>query len=304
MTARRALPVLLMISGLAHSAEETAGPPVSEGPYKASLSVGWVPDFDLDSGGKAGATLLQASFGGSWQLDPAQRLGFSVQYAQQDWSFDQPAAWGVDTPWQDLSRFALSVPYSRVNTRTGWAYSIIPGMDFSRESGASSSDSFSYGVNAAVTRFLGKDRMIGGGVAIWQRLDGFQAFPFLAINWKLSEHWRLANPFQVSVVGPAGLEAVWSPKPGFEMGFGATWREYEYRLAASNPVAPGGILVDSTIPVYMRAETKFNESARLNLYLGAGVGGEFEFLDANENTVSTEEHSLMPIVGLTFSGQF
>ena len=88
------------------------------------------------------------------------------------------------------------------------------------------------------------------------------------------------------------------------MGFGATWREYEYRLAASNPVAPGGILVDSTIPVYMRAETKFNESARLNLYLGAGVGGEFEFLDADENTVSTEEHSLMPIVGLTFSGQF
>ena len=304
MLIRRVLPVLLLVSGLAQAAGETAGPPASEGPYKASATLGFVPDFDLDSGGTAGATVWQLAFSGNWTFDEVKRLGFSLQYSQQDWSFDQPAAWGVDTPWQDLSRVALAVPYSQVNTSTGWAYSIIPGMDFSRESGASSSDSFSYGVNAAVTRFLDKDRMIGGGVALWQRLDGFQAFPFLAINWKLSEHWRLANPFQVSVVGPAGVEAVWSPKPGFEMGFGATWREYEYRLAASNPVAPGGILVDSTIPVYMRAETKFNESARLNLYLGVGVGGEFEFLDANENTVSTEEHSLMPIVGLTFNGQF
>jgi hypothetical protein len=56
--------------------------------------------------------------------------------------------------------------------------------------------------------------------------------------------------------------------------------------------------------VYMRAETEFNESASLSFYLGVGLGGEFEFLDADENTVSTEEHSVMPLVGLTFTGRF
>ena len=69
-------------------------------------------------------------------------------------------------------------------------------------------------------------------------------------------------------------------------------------------MAPGGVLIDSTIPVYLRAETRFNESARLNLYLGAGVGGELEVLDVNDNTVSTEEHSPMLLLGLTFTGQF
>lgn len=304
MPIRRILPVLLLVSGLAQAAEETSGPPVSEDPFKATATVGWVPDFDLDSGGKAGATLLQLSLSGNRQLDASQRLGFALQYGLQDWSFDDPQAWGTDTPWDALSRISLSVPYTHVNTTSGWAWSLIPAVDFSSESGASGGDSFSYGVNAGLVRFLARDKMIGGGVAVWQRLDGFQAFPFLVIDWKLSEQWKLVNPFAASVVGPAGLEAVWSPKPGFEMGFGATWREYEWRLADDNPVAPGGILVDTTIPVYMRAETEFNESASLSFYLGVGLGGEFEFLDADENTVSTEEHSLMPLVGLTFTGRF
>jgi hypothetical protein len=295
------IPALLVYSSLS-LAQETAS--VSTEPYSASATVGWIPGFDLDSGGTASAIIWQASFSGNWKLDDAQRLGFSLQYGQQDWSFDDPQAWGVATPWQTLSRVAVSVPYSHVNTKTGWAYTLIPGLDFARERDASSSDSFSYGLNAGVARFLDKDRMIGGGVAVWQRLDGFQAFPYVAVNWKLSEHWKIANPFQVSVVGPAGLEAVWMPVNNFEMGFGATWREFQYRLAANNPVAPNGILVDSTIPVYMRAETKFSDAARLNLYLGAGVGGEFEFLDENENTVSTESHSLMPLIGLTFTGKF
>ena len=302
MSIRRMLPVLLMVSAMTQAADEPAAS--ADSPYKANLSIGWLPDFDLDSGGKASATLWQAAFSGNWQLDEAQRLGFSVTYGQQDWSFDQPQAWGVATPWDTLSRVSLSVPYTHINTSTGWAYSLIPSVDFSSERDASSSDSFSYGLNAGIARFAARDKMIGGGVALWQRLDGFQAFPFLLIDWKLSEHWRIANPFAVSVVGPAGVEAVWSPKPGFEMGFGATWREYEWRLATSNPVAPGGVLIDSTIPVYLRAETRFNESARLNLYLGAGVGGEFEFLDVNDNTVSTEEHSPMLLLGLTFTGQF
>ena len=302
MPIRRLLPALLLASGLAQAAEEPAA--AANTPYKASLSIGWVPDFDLDSGGKAGATLLQASFGGNWQLDQAQRLGFSVNYSQQDWSFDQPQAWATDTPWDTLSRFAVSVPYTRINTRTGWAYSLIPGIDYASERDASGSDSFSYGLNAGIARFKSREQMIGVGVALWQRLDGFQAFPFVLVDWKLSDTWRIANPFSVSVVGPAGVEAVWSPKPGFEMGFGTTWREYEWRLSNSNPVAPGGILIDRTIPVYMRAETQFNESLRLNFYLGAGVGGEFEFLDENDNTVSTEEHSLMPLVGLNLQGTF
>lgn len=304
MTLRIFVAALLLTPALARSQTDETQAAAADAPFKATATVGWVPDFDLDSGGKAGATLLQLSLSGTRQLDASQRLGFAVQYGRQDWSFDDPQAWGTDSPWDALSRISLSVPYSHVNTANGWAWSVIPAVDFSSESGAGGGDSFSYGMNAGLVRFLARDKMIGGGVAIWQRLDGFQAFPYLVIDWKLSEHWKLVNPFAASVVGPAGLEAVWSPKPGFEMGFGATWREYEWRLADDNPVAPGGILVDSTIPVYLRAETEFTESASLSFYLGVGLGGEFEFLDADENTVSTEEHSLMPIVGLTYSGQF
>ena len=150
MLIRRALPVLLLISGFAHAADEPSMP--VEQPFKASVLLGWIPDFNLDSGGKASATAWLASFGGNWKLDEAHRLGFSLQYGQQDWSFDQPVAWGGQTPWDTLSRASLNVTYFHINTANGWGYAFIPGLEYAAERNASSSDSISYGLSAIVTR--------------------------------------------------------------------------------------------------------------------------------------------------------
>lgn len=275
----------------------------ADGQLSAAATAGWIPDFSLDSGGKASATIWQASVSGSKQLDPQQRLGLAMGFGQQSWSFEQATAWGGVSPWKTLGRATLSMPYSYA-TGGGWVYAIAPGVEYAAESGASQSDSLSYGVSVSAAHYFAPDRMVGLGVAVWQRLESTEAFPFLVVNWKLADQWRLANPFAVSPVGPAGLELTWMPAPRFELGFGGTWRSYEYRLASNNRLAANGVMQDKTVPLFVRAGYAINDSMRLDAYAGAGVGGEFVIQNANGDDVSTEKHSAMPILGLTLSGRF
>ncbi|MBE9608511.1 hypothetical protein [Chitinilyticum piscinae] len=269
----------------------------------AALTGGWIPDFNLDSGGKASATLWQASVSGSKQLDASQRLGVAISFGQQSWSFDQAQAWGGSEPWGTLGRASFSLPYSYAS-QDGWLYSLAPGIEYAAEQGADQGDALSYGASAFVAHYFAPNKMIGLGVAVWQRLEDVQAFPFLVVNWQLGEQWRIANPFAVSPVGPAGLELVWAPDQRFELGLGGTWRSYEYRLAKDNSVAAGGVLKDSSVPVFVRAGYAFNPSLRLDAYAGVGLGGEFVIQNSNGDDQVTEQHSAMPIMGLSLSGRF
>lgn len=263
----------------------------------------YVPDFNLDSGGKASTTWILGSVGAKTQIDPQQSLGVTLKAARQDWSFENPQAWGGVTPWGNLNRVDISLPYTYA-TQSGWLFSVAPNVQYAGETGADQGESMSYGATAFAAKFISPGLMLGLGLGAWTGLEESQIFPFLIVNWQITDALRLGNPFVASPAGPAGLELAWKVAPQMELAAGGTWRSYQTRLATDNKVAANGVLEDNSIPLFVRGSYTVNKAVRFDAYVGSAVSGEFIIYNQNGQKISTEKHDAMPFVSLSMSGTF
>nr|WP_314899065.1 DUF6268 family outer membrane beta-barrel protein [uncultured Deefgea sp.] len=271
--------------------------------WNYSITPVYAPSTDLDGGGEVSTTWLSSSLGATKKIDQNQSLGFSISGSQQSWSFDKPKAWGGVTPWQDLRSAQLTLPYSYA-TADGVIFSFSPGVQYAAEDGADQGESINYGANAFVAKYFSPSLMLGLGVGAWQAFESNNVYPFLIVNWKITDTLSLNNPFVAGPVGPAGLELSWKATPQWELSAGGTWRSYESRLAANNPIATNGVLQNNSVPLFVRASYKMTDSARLDFYAGTAVNGEFTIQNQQGNDVVTEKYSSMPFLGLTLSGKF
>jgi hypothetical protein len=269
-----------------------------------SLTPVMVPEFDLNSGGTADATWMMASVGVTKNLAPRTSLGVDISATRQDWNFNSPKAWGAVTePWGTLHRWSVSVPY-RSATSSGWFYTVAPGVELAAESGASNSDSLSYGATAFAAKMFSPGLMLGLGVSAWSGLEEASVFPFVVVQWQITEQLRLANPFNAGPAGPAGLELSWQASPALQLAAGGTVREFTSRLSAKNQVAANGLLEDSSMPLFVRASYTISKELQLDAYAGAALGGEFKIKNQQNQLVRTEEHDAMPFFAISASGQF
>lgn len=271
--------------------------------WSYSITPVYTPNTDLDSGGQVSTNWLMGSLGASTSLDQNQRLGFNLSASRQEWRFDAPKAWGGKTPWQDLNRLQLSLPYSYA-TASGWIYSLSPGVEYSGEEGADRGESINYGVTTFVANQVTPTLMLGFGVSAWQGASENKLFPFVVVNWKLSDALTLKNPYVAGPVGPAGLELVWQVAPKWALSAGGAVRTYDTRLAKDNAIAANGSLEINTVPVFVSANYAFTADTSLKLYAGAALNGEFVVRNQQGHEISKESYSTMPFLGLTLSGKF
>lgn len=268
-----------------------------------SASYLFTRDFELNRGGEARFNWQQVGIGVQHRLDPQRTLGLDISGGKQKWTFTQPNAWGGRAPWQTLERAGLSVSYQYVS-QDGWIYQIAPGIEYAGEADAKRSDALGYGATGFIARAWSPDLLLGLGISAWSGLENTSAFPFIVIDWRISPSLRLHNPFSAGPVGPAGLELSWSPLPKLELATGATIRSYSSRLAANNTVAAGGVLEQTTVPVFVRAGYAFSPFMRLDAYLGAGLAGKLTLHDAQEREISQEKHDPAPFMAIAVSGTF
>lgn len=271
--------------------------------WNYSITPVYAPNTDLDSGGQVKTTWLMGSLSATTAIDKNQRLGLSLSGSQQQWRFDAPKAWGGKTPWQDLYRMQLSLPYSYA-TASGWVYSLSPGVEYSGEDGADRGESINYGVTTFVANQVSPSLMLGLGLGAWQGAKEDKVFAFLIVNWKVSDSLTLKNPYVAGPVGPAGLELAWQATPKWELSVGGAVRSYDTRLAKDNAIAANGSLEINTVPVFMSANYALTPDASLKLYAGAALNGEFVMNNQQGHEVAKENYSTMPFLGMTLSGRF
>ena len=288
------LAAALSFTAAAHSADVA---------WDYSLSPVYVPSTDLDSGGQVQTTWLMGSLGATKQIDQHQRLGLSLSASQQQWRFDAPKAWRGKTPWQDLYRMQLSLPYSYA-TASAWIFSFSPGVEYSGEDGADFGESTNYGATTFVANQVSPSLLLGLGLSAWQGAKENKVFPFLVVNWKVSDTLTLKNPYVAGPVGPAGLELAWKMSPKWELSAGGAMRSYETRLANANSVAANGSLEINTLPVFISANYAFTPDTSLKLYAGAALNGEFVINNQQGNELVKETYSTMPFLSVTLSGKF
>jgi hypothetical protein len=270
---------------------------------------GWRPSFsitpvyqgsgDLDGGGNysVGSVFLRAGL--TRDLGRGNRAGVVFNYDYSDYSFSNPLSFGGVAPWGSVKRYGMSAPLSFM-LDDGWSAGVTPSIDWFGERDADTSESLTWGaIFTAIKRFDNGNRL-GLGFGAFDRIEETRIFPFLLVDWRLSERWRLVNPLQAGPTGPAGLELDYRLDSGWNMGLGAAWRSNRFRLDKTGSVA-NGIGEERSTPVFLRATRNWGDSMALNIYAGIVTNGRLRVEDASGNGLREVNTGSAPLFGATFS---
>lgn len=312
MTRCRLFPALLVLSMVfasvvphGHAGARPAGSGErdrSNTGYRFSYTPIYQLDTDMDSGGSFDVQRHLLRFDIARFIDRHWTVGLGLSFDYERWNFsDIDGLAGVDI-WDEIFRPGISIPVF-FSTGNHWRLGIIPSLDLAGASGAETSESLSYGVVLSAAYAFGPDLVLGLGGGIFERLDQSELFPYVVIDWKISDRVRLTNPFRAGPVGPAGLELVYTPDGTLEMGAGGAYRSYRFRLDDSSAVADGIGEVNFWAS-FIRVGWRLGAHFRFDINGGALVGGSIAIEDENGNGLGETDHDPAPFIGATVKGRF
>ena len=259
-------------------------------------------EADLDSGGDFDLAGAIVRFGATRDIGGGNRAGVTVNYDYFDYNFKNATAFGGVGPWNILQRYGFSIPLSfRMND--GWTVGVTPSFDWFLENGAKSSDALVWGATFTAAKRFDGGNVLGIGLAAFDRLEETSLIPFVIVDWRLSERWRLINPLPAGPAGGAGLELDYMFDSGWTLGLGAATRRARYRLSEGGPT-PNGIGEMRGVPIFLRASQTFAKTYTLNLYGGVVAGGELRVEDSNGNLLQKEDFDLAPLLGINLTARF
>jgi hypothetical protein len=274
------------------------------GTVTASAAVVGVYQFntDLDDGGDFRWTDLQASGTITRQFTSDFAAGLTLRYDYQDWSFGSPTAFGGNAPWSNVRAATVGVNLTWLPTPE-WRIGFNPTFEWSGESGADAGESLDYGAVVSATRIFSPDLVLGLGAGVFRQLEDTKVFPFIVVNWKITDRLRLTNPLPAGPAGGAGLELAYALSDGWELGAGGSYRSYRFRLDEHGAV-PNGIGENRFFPVFARLSYGFGPATRLNFYAAAFVNGELNLMRADGSDLASDDYDVAPAIGVSFTHRF
>jgi len=257
-------------------------------------------DFDTQGSYSVSSLLFRASV-----AQPVSRktiLGLSLSYDHLDYDFSDDAALDSASPWDRVHGLNLALPIIRkINDR--WSLLLSPSIGWFGASGASSGDSLTYGLVSAATYAFRPDRKLGFGLAAFERIGQTRGFPFVSIDWRLTDRTRLTNPLNVGPTGPAGLELAYEISPTWEFGAGGAYRNIRFRLDEQD-LEPNGIGEQRGIVTFARILHNLSPKINLVIYTGLVLSGELRIEDENSQQRRTAEYDTAPLLAISLSGRF
>ncbi|MFO7542423.1 MAG: DUF6268 family outer membrane beta-barrel protein [Thiobacillus sp.] len=259
-------------------------------------------EVDLDGGGHYSAQSAMVRMGVSGDIGRGNRAGVTLSYDYTDYSFSNPVRFGNVAPWNIVQRYGVSVPLS-FGLSDGWSVGLLPSVEWFRENGADAGDAFTWGGIVSATKHFDNGNRLGFGMGVFDRIEETSVFPFLLVDWRISDRWRLVNPLPAGPTGPAGLELEYRLDSSWNVGLGAAWRNARFRLSNDGPV-PNGIGEERGVPVFLRATHALGEQRTLSLYAGLVTAGQLRVEDSSGNELSQVDFDTAPFFGATFSARF
>jgi hypothetical protein len=294
----------------------------------AAAAATWLPDAVLAQAAKSNAVSASASVtglatfdsdldsdGGSFrwsgaiasgalvrQVNAEWSVGLNVGYQYEHWSFSSPSAFGRDAPWGTVNR-------PNVGFRVGYlaqsdlSLFVAPQFEWDYETGAGEGGGQNFGAVLGATKIFSRDHIVGLGAGVFRQIDETKVFPFVIVNWRIDDKWKIANPLPAGPAGGAGLELVYAIDDHWDLAGGGTYREYRFRLKNSGP-NPNGIGQNQGIPLFARLTRKLGPRGRLDLYAGATVAGTLKLRDPEGNSLVSSDYNAAPFIALTLAGEF
>ena len=240
----------------------------------------------------------------SWLFDinakiPLNRqwsVGFNLGYGDlnYDWQQGGSSLFGNKfNDWQQVNRYSAGVSLSyRLDEH--WMFMVAPKLQYAYADTASSSDASSYGVVASGLYRFDNGNLVGLGVAYLNDISEVRTVPFIAVNWQITDAWRLGNPFAAGFTGPAGLELSYKMSPSIDFGFGASKRTQRFLLEGDDTT----VEIDEWVS-FLRVGWRATDSIVLTGHAGYYFNGELEL-----NTPQVEVESIDAQAALAFTAEY
>jgi hypothetical protein len=279
-------------------------PPISPWVFKVDGGAAHQTEVDMkDNEGGFAVDRWFASGGVDYGWDRRTSLGISIGGGQSNYEFNSESDYGGGEPWSKINDYRVAMTGRFGIGETGTML-IIPTVRFNGESGASSSDSRTYGLFAAAFWRINEDLNIGPGIGVFSRLeDGTRIFPILAIDWNISERWNLATGRGLAASQGPGLTLSYTFSPHWKLGISGRYESLEFRLDDEGE-APGGVGRDQSFPLVVSAMLDPNPKVSLSLFMGLEFGGELRLKNALDEVIQETKYDPAPIFGVTFEGRF
>ncbi|NDY81866.1 hypothetical protein G3I67_01350 [Orrella sp. NBD-18] len=256
----------------------------------------------LDSGGSFGWSEAAAVVSLNQQFSSQFRAGVNFRYAYQNWTWSAPGAFEGHQPWKNINTPGVGLNFTYSPT-PDWHLMFNPSIVWSGEAGVGTNDSAIYGAVFSAAKSFSPDLTLGLGAGVFREFDTTKVFPYLVVNWKINDRWKLSNPLPAGPTGGAGLELAYALTEKWTLAGGGSYRTYRFRLN-DDGVLPGGIGQNSFIPVFARLSYRFDSGTLLDLYAAALVNGRLKAMNNNDSYSYSDQYQTGFGVALNLSHRF
>lgn len=278
--------------------------PMQPGQTAVSVSLTGINQFKtgMNAGGHFDWYDATASVRLNHQFSSRWGGGLLAEYGYQRWSWYDPVAFGGQNPWQsiEIPQLGFSVTYSPTPS---WRFTVSPSIEWAAESGVGTSDASTYGAVLLATHTVSRGLTLGVGAGVFRQIDENRVFPFLAVNWQITNRLALRNPLPAGPAGGAGLELTYQFDDKWNFGVGGAYRSYRFRLNDSGPFA-GGIGQNRLIPIFARVSYQLLPGTRIDLYGVASTGGNVQARSADGIQTLNSDYKTGLGLGLNLSHRF
>jgi hypothetical protein len=185
----------------------------------------------------------------------------------------------------------------------GLRFGFNPSIEWAGEDGVGTKSSAIYGAVLSASNTFSKDLTLGVGAGVFRELGENKVFPFLVINWKITDQLTLRNPLPAGPAGGAGLELAYAINSNWSIGAGGAYRKYRFRLNDSGPFA-GGVGQNRMIPVFARVSYAFTPKTSLDFYAVAVTSGNVQAQSADGQSSFNTGYDTGLGLAINFSHRF
>jgi hypothetical protein len=243
------------------------------------------------------------SMGLNYAWNPRNSIGISAGGGNSNYDFDEFTEIDGDTPWESIEDSRISITGRFGFGDTGSIF-LIPTARFNGETDSKTSDGRTYGLFAAAAWRISESLTIGPGIGVFSRLeDGTRFFPFLVIDWHISERWNLSTGRGLAASQGPGLTLSYSLSESWSLGITGRYENIEFRLDENGPT-PGGVGRDQSMPLLAAATWDPNPTVKLSVFAGIELNGKLRLKNTLGDLVDESSYDPAPLFGATFELRF
>jgi hypothetical protein len=280
-------------------AAQPAGIPTSPWRGEAAAAFAVQTDTDLDGGGSFSVSRGYVEATQSFGWSPRGSIGLSVGLGTSSYDFDGDASTVLSEAIGEIRDYSLSVPMRFPVGETATAF-VLPSVSFNAAEDVDLSDGDRYGLLAGIAWRLGPSLTIGPGIGAFSGIEGSgDAFPFLLIDWAITDRLSLSTGQGLAASQGPGLTFGYQATETIRLGLAARWESIEFRLDDDNAAAPGGIGKDEAIPLVATVGWRPSDQVQLTAFAGAELNGSLTVRDSDDRLVERQDYDPAPIIGAT-----